>query len=326
MAKERIIMDVDPGIDDSLAILLALKSPEIMVEGITVVSGNVEVHQATKNALKAVEMAGNQETKVYKGMALPLVKEYMDATDTHGADGIGDVFFAESTFSAEEEHAVDFILDTVKNNSDDEITLLALGPLTNVAAAIEKDVETMRKLKKVVLMGGTARHQGNCSAVAEYNFWVDPHAASILFSSGIDVTMVGLDVTHQIVLTPNLRELINQFDNELAEYIVNITRFYVDFHWKQERTMGCVINDPLAVAILVDPSLVQTEDAHVDIVTEGLAEGQSLVDFDGVWTNGKTNANVCMSVDAKRFFNFFLGRLFPEHLDDIEWVLEKQRW
>ncbi|HLR14373.1 MAG TPA: nucleoside hydrolase [Bacillota bacterium] len=323
MAKERLIMDVDPGIDDSLAILLALKSPEIIVEGITVVSGNVELHQATKNAMKAVDMSGAWETKVYKGMALPLVKEYIDATDTHGTDGIGENYFPVPSRTHEEEHAVDFILNTVRNNPG-EVTLLALGPLTNIAAAIEKDVETMRKVKKLVLMGGTARHQGNCSAVAEYNFWVDPHAAEILFSSGIEVTMVGLDVTHKIVLTPNLRELINQFNNELSRYIFNITQFYVDFHWQQERTLGCVINDPLAVAILVNPSLAQTRDAHVDIVTEGKAEGQSLVDFGGVWTDGKTNAKVCMDVDARKFFELFLGRLFPEHADDIELVLEKQ--
>jgi len=323
MTKERIIMDVDPGIDDSLAILLALKSPEIIVEGITVVSGNIEVHQATKNALKAVDMAGSRETKVYKGMALPLIKEYIDATDTHGTDGIGENFFPNPSRTHEKEHAVDFILNTVRNNPG-EITLLALGPLTNIAAAIKKDVETMKNVKKLVLMGGTAKHQGNCSAVAEYNFWVDPHAAEILFSSGIEVTMVGLDVTHKIVLTPNLRELINQFNNELSHYIFNITQFYVDFHWQQERTLGCVINDPLAMAILINPSLVQTKDAFVDIVTEGKAEGQSLVDFDGVWTNGKINAKVCMDVDARKFFELFLGRLFPDYLADIEMVLEKQ--
>src|SRR5699024_10713056 len=261
--------------------------------------------------------------KVYKGMALPLVKEYIDATDTHGTDGIGENFFPNPSRTHEKEHAVDFILNTVRNNPG-EITLLALGPLTNIAAAIKKDVETMKNVKKLVLMGGTAKYQGNCSAVAEYNFWVDPHAAEILFSSGIEVTLVGLDVPHQMVLTPNLRELINQSNTELSHYRCNITEFYVDFHWQQERTLGCVINDPLAVATLIDPSLVQTKAAHVDIVTEGKAEGQSLVDFGGVWSDGKTNAKVCMDVDARKFFELFLGRLFPEHADDIELVLEKQ--
>lgn len=325
MKKERIIMDVDPGIDDSLAILLALKSPEIVVEGITIVSGNVELHQATKNALKAVEMSKNPYPKVYKGMDLPLKKEYIDATDTHGADGIGENFFPDPKLTHEDEHAVDFMLRTVKNNPH-EITILALGPLTNLAVALERDLETMKKVKRVVLMGGAAKFHGNCSPVAEYNFWVDPDAAKVLFASGIKVTMVGLDVTHNIVLSPNLREVIHQLQTPLSKYIVDITKFYVDFHWVQERTIGCVINDPLAVAILIDPTIVKTRDAHVDVETEGIAIGQSVTDFGGVWTDGRTNTKVCMEVNPKMFFELFLTRLFPEHIDDIKLAIDKQHW
>jgi len=321
----RIIMDVDPGIDDSLAILLALHSPELQVEGMTIVSGNIEVNQAARNALKAIEMAGRTDIPVYKGMARPLKKEYIDAADTHGADGIGENFFGESKLTCEDEHAVDFMLRTIRDNPG-EITLLLLGPLTNVAAAIERDAETMQLVKQIVLMGGSARYHGNCSPVAEYNFWVDPDAAQILFQSGLEVTMVGLDVTHHIVLTPNMREVIRQFNTPLANYVYDITQFYVDFHWRQERTIGCVINDPLAVAYLIDPSIMVTRPAHVEVETQGIAIGQSVTDFGGIWTSGRCNTHVCMGVNPKAFFELFLKRLFPAFNTDVQLMIDKQHW
>jgi purine nucleosidase len=315
---------VDPGIDDSLAILLALHSPELSIEGITVVSGNVEVKQATINALKAVEMAG-KEVSVYQGMALPLVRQYHDATDTHGKDGLGETFFPPPAQKPEDEHAVDFILRKVKELPN-QITLLALGPLTNIAKAIQEDPEAMQKVKRIVLMGGSARYHGNCSPVAEYNFWVDPHAAKIVFASGIEITMVGLDVTHQIVFTPHLREVVHQLGTPLSQYIYDITQFYVDFHWKQEKTIGCVINDPLAVAILVKPELVTTQRAYVDIETEGVAIGQSVADFAEWRYQEKWNTHVCVDVNPKAFFELFLYRLFPEHRDQLQIGIEKHHW
>lgn len=320
----RIIMDVDPGIDDSLAIIFALFSSELMVEGLTIVSGNIEVGQATINALKAVEMSG-KEVKVYKGEALPLEKPYVDATDTHGRDGIGENFFATPKAKVEQEHAVDFILRKIANHPD-EITILALGPLTNIAKAVQQDIETMKKVKRIVLMGGSAVFHGNCSPVAEYNFWVDPDAAKIVFASGIEVTMVGLDVTHHTIFTPHLREVVRQLDTPLSTYIYDITQFYVDFHWKQERTIGCVINDPLAVAVLINPDLVETIPAFIDIETEGIAIGQSVVDFYGRRNHGRCNAQVCMKVNPKAFFQLFLHRLFPDCKEQLDIGINKHDW
>lgn len=319
---EKVIMDVDPGIDDSLAILLALNSPELTIEGITVVSGNVEVGQATINALRAVQMSG-KKVSVYKGMALPLERPYQDATDTHGRDGLGETFFPPPKETPADEHAVDFILRKV-GEEPHQITLLALGPLTNIAKAWQQDPTTMRKVKRIVLMGGSARHHGNCSPVAEYNFWADPHAAKIVFAAGLDITMVGLDVTHRIVFTPHLREVVHQLGTSLSQYIYDITQFYVDFHWRQEKTIGCVINDPLAVAVLIKPELVTTKPAYVEIETEGVAMGQSVVDFSG--NHGEWNAHVCMDVDVKAFFELFLYRLFPEHRDLLQIGIEKHHW
>jgi len=322
-SRERIIMDVDPGIDDSLAILLALRSPEIIVEGITVVSGNIEVNQGCKNALKAISMVPRKDIKVYKGNASPLVKPYINATETHGADGIGENYFEDVGMQCQEEHAVDFIVKKINKNPG-EITLLAIGPLTNVAVAIQKDKNIVKNIKRIVLMGGTAKFHGNCSPVAEYNFWVDPDAAKIVFNSGIDITMIGLDVTHNIILTPNIIEVLKQLNTTISKYIVDITKFYVNFHWKQERTIGCVINDPLAVAVLIDSSMVEARKAWVDIETHGIAVGQSVVDFGGVWSQGRCNSKICMKVIPKRFFELFLHRMVPEYPEDIKLAIEKE--
>lgn len=318
---ERIILDVDPGIDDALAILLALRSPELKVEGLTTVSGNVDVEQCTKNALKIVEKSG-EHVKVYRGYAFPFVKEYVDARDTHGEDGLGETFFGESSLQAEKEHAVDFILQSVEKYPG-EIVIVALGPLTNIAAAIQKAPETMQKIKRIVLMGGTAKRHGNCSPVAEYNFWVDPDAANVVMHAGLDITMFGLDVTHRIIFTPGLREVVKQFNAELSSFVFDITQFYVDFHWEQEKTLGCVINDPLVIASLIDPSIVQAFPAHVAVETTGPAIGQSVVDFLQFNTH-PSQTKVCMEVNPRQFFEIFLKRLFPNHVHEIDIVLEKE--
>lgn len=324
-SANRIIMDVDPGIDDALAILLALRSDEIKIEGITTVSGNVEVNQGTKNALKIVSLAKREDISVYKGMSKPIVKQYIDATDTHGKDGLGETFYPDAKIEPAKESAIRFMERTIKENPG-EITILALGPLTNVATLLEENPRVASKIKKIILMGGTARFRGNCSPVAEYNFWVDPHAAKIVFNSGVKVIMVGLDVTHRIILTPNLREVLKQIGTKISKFIYDITSYYVDFHWKQEKTIGCVINDPLATSILVDPTIVTTENAWVDIETQGICIGQSVVDFGGIWSNGKCNTEVCMKVNPKKFFELFLHRMVPEFPEDIQLAIDNQYW
>jgi purine nucleosidase len=322
----KIIIDCDPGIDDSLALMLALASPELDIVGITTVSGNVEVNQATENACKVLDLMGRRDIPVYKGASVPLVREFHDATDTHGMDGIGENYFEKAGIEIQETEAYRFILDTIRKNPG-EITLLGLGPLTNIALAIREDKEAMRGVKELIVMGGTDKFHGNCSPVAEFNFWVDPHAAREVFDSCITpVVMVGLDVTHEIIFTPNLREVVNQFGTTYARFIHDITRFYVDFHWRQERTIGCVINDPLVIAMLIDPEIVGTHDAYVDIETEGIALAQSVCDAGGIWTKGVCNARVADRVNPRRFFEIFLERIFPEFKDDIQLALNKQYW
>ena len=316
--KRKVIIDCDPGIDDSLALLLALNSPELDVIGITIVSGNVPANQGAKNALKVLKLLKREDIKVYIGESTPLVRELVTAEDTHGEDGLGETNYEEADIEINY-NGIDFILDSAKEGN---VSIIALGPLTNLAKALEKDPNSFNMINEIVSMGGAFRSHGNCSQVAEFNYWVDPHSVKNVFDkSKVPFSMVGLDVTREIVLTPNLIEVINQFGGEIGKFIVDITRFYVDFHWKQERTLGCVINDPLAVAYFIDRSICEGFTSYLDIVVDGIAMGQTLVDV-GEFYRKEHNGLVLTKVDSKKFMEMFLYRLFPTNKKDIDLVLK----
>lgn len=324
MYKRKVIIDCDPGIDDALAIILALKSEEIEVIGITTVSGNVESLQGAKNALKVLKLLDRLDVPVYLGESTPIKRELVTAQDTHGEDGLGETFIPEVSEKYIREGAVDFILNTLKN--EDGISIIALGPLTNMCRAINKDSETFHKVKEIVSMGGAYKSHGNCSPVAEFNYWVDPHGArEFLKKFNGAFTMVGLDVTREIVLTPNLREMIHQLKDEIGDFIYDITRFYVDFHWEQERTLGCVINDPLAVEYFINRNLCEGFKAYVDIACEDIAMGQSLVDVADFYKKRK-NVFVLEKVNSKEFMLSFLSKIFPNHKDDIKNILNNEKY
>ncbi|MEM9423713.1 MAG: nucleoside hydrolase [Spirochaetota bacterium] len=333
--RHKVIMDVDPGIDDTLAILFARLAPQIELLGLTVVAGNVSLSKGCRNALYALHFAGDHSTPVFAGAAKPLRREHVAAEETHGSDGYGELHKIpayqplQQKLDGSPERAVhqqpDFMLRTLEQYPH-EVSILALGPLTNLALAWREAPETLAKAKQIIVMGGSARHPGNCSPVAEYNFWVDPHAAHLLFTSELaeKITMLGLDVTHRIVFSPNLREVVRMLDTPLARFVYDLTRFYVDFHWAQEKTLGCVINDPLVPAFLLRPQSVRRKPAYVDICTEGPAMGQSVVDFAGLWHGGKSPVQVGVEVDVPQFFALFLETLFPEFSDDLEILLRQE--
>ena len=322
--KRKIIIDTDPGIDDSLAIMLALNSEEIEVVGITIVSGNVHARKGAENALKILKALDRLDIPVYVGNGDPLKRKLITAEDTHGEDGLGETFMPEVKEVRYKEGAVDFILDSLRNIKD--LSIISIGPLTNIAEAIMKDKEAVDNLSELVVMGGAFKSFGNCSQVAEFNFWVDPDAAEyVLNNLHKKITMVGLDVTREVVLTANYIELIKQFNEKIGNLIVDITRFYVDFHWKQERTLGCVINDPLAVAYFIDRSLCSGKEYYVDIVTEGKAIGMSMVD-EGDFYRKKPNCLVLTEVKSKEFMEMFLQRLFPNHKEDILSILNNKKY
>ncbi|XZM37575.1 nucleoside hydrolase [Clostridium perfringens] len=324
MDKRKVIIDCDPGIDDALAIILALKSKEIEVVGITTVSGNVESLQGAKNALKVLKLLGRLDIPVYLGESKPVKRELVTAQDTHGEDGLGETFLEEVSSEYIRENGVDFILNTLKN--EENVSIIALGPLTNLCRAIEKDSETFHRVKEIVSMGGAYKSHGNCSPVAEFNYWVDPHGArEFLKKFNGEFTMVGLDVTREVVLTPNLREMIHQFKDEIGDFIYDITRFYVDFHWEQERTLGCVINDPLAVEYFINRELCEGFKAYVDIACEDISMGQSVVDVADFYKKRK-NVFVLDKVNSKEFIISFLNKIFPSHKEDIKNVLNNPKY
>ena len=324
MDKRKVIIDCDPGIDDALAIILALESKEIEVIGITTVSGNVESVQGAKNALKVLKLLGRLDIPVYLGESKPVKRELVTAQDTHGEDGLGETFLEEVSSEYIRENGVDFILNTLKNQEN--VSIIALGPLTNLYRAIEKDSETFHRVKEIVSMGGAYKSHGNCSPVAEFNYWVDPHGArEFLKKFNGEFTMVGLDVTREIVLTPNLREMIHQFNDEIGDFIYDITRFYVDFHWEQERTLGCVINDPLAVEYFINRDICEGFKAYVNIACEDISMGQSVVDVADFYKRRK-NVFVLDKVNSKEFMVSFLNKIFPIHKEDIKNVLNNPKY
>lgn len=324
MDKRKVIIDCDPGIDDALAIILALKSKEIEVVGITTVSGNVESLQGAKNALKVLKLLGRLDIPVYLGESKPIKRELVTAQDTHGEDGLGETFLEEVSSEYIRENGVNFILNTLKNQEN--VSIIALGPLTNLCRAIEKDSESFHRVKEIVSMGGAYKSHGNCSPVAEFNYWVDPHGArEFLKKFNGEFTMVGLDVTREIVLTPNLREMIHQFKDEIGDFIYDITRFYVDFHWEQERTLGCVINDPLAVEYFINRELCEGFKAYVDIACQDISMGQSVVDVADFYKKRK-NVFVLDKVNSKEFMVSFLNKIFPSHKEDIKNILNNPKY
>src|SRR5699024_6464298 len=216
MNARKVILDCDPGIDDALALMLALSLPGLDVIGITVVCGNVPVEKGVKNALKILELMNRTEIPVYAGEAKPLVRPYVDAMDTHGGDGLGESAFPDPAGSPAEADAVSYLSDVLL--SEEQVSVIALGPLTNLARLLERSPEAFARIQELVSMGGTYKSHGNCSPVAEYTYWCDPDAAAKVFEayaslpelSGKNIHMIGLDVTRKIVLTPNLIEYMKR--------------------------------------------------------------------------------------------------------------------
>ena len=315
MEKRKVIIDCDPGIDDSLAILLALNSDELEVLGLTITSGNVPARMGAKNALKTLQIANRLDIPVYVGEEFPLQRKLITAQDTHGEDGIGENFY-DDVKGEILEGGVDFIIDTLKR--EENVSIIALGPLTNIAKALMKDKDGFDNLDEFVSMGGAFRIHGNCSPVAEFNYWVDPHAADYTYKHlPKKIHMVGLDVTRKIVLTPNIIEFINRLEKEKSKFITEITRFYIDFHWQQEGIIGCVINDPLAVAYFIDRNLCKGFDSYVEVVHDGVAIGQSIVDSFNFYKK-EPNAHVLTQTDEKAFMKMFLKRIFKGYEEIID--------
>ncbi len=324
MEKRKVIIDCDPGIDDSLAIMLALRSPEIEVVGITIVCGNSPVEMGFQNAKKILKKMGRLDIPVFVGASKPLKREYINALDTHGIDGLGESFLPEVEGYEQNVGAVDFLISVLKK---EKISIIALGPMTNLANVIMADKEAFLNVEELVSMGGSYKSHGNCSPVAEYNYWCDPDAAALVYETmhleGKYLHMVGLDVTRKIVLTPTILEYISRLDNDMGDFIRKITKFYFDFHWKWEHIIGCVINDPLAVAYFIDRNMCKGFDTYVQVETQGISMGQTVVDAMNFYRK-EPNSRVLTETNPYQFFEFFLSRLLevdPKQLDILKDII-----
>ena len=305
---KRIIFDTDPGIDDACAILLALASPEVSVEGLSVVHGNCSLEQATTNALSVLELANAAHIPVAKGCELPLVQPSLLAPETHGDTGLGYAKLPSHHTGPVAQHAIDFLIEKILA-SPGEITLLAIGPLTNVALAIRQEPRIVRALKEVIIMGGALRYEGNTTALAEFNTYIDPHAAHIVYHAGISTTLVPLDVTYQCVLTQADVRRLQEVDSPITKFVADATRFYMEFHDEFQKIDGCVINDPLALALAFAPELCTYRELPVDVdISGGICMGKTAADF---YNYGKKPANmrVALGVRARDFIDLFVERI-----------------
>ncbi len=305
---KHIILDTDPGIDDALAILLALASPEIMLDGISAIHGNASTAQVTTNALSILELAKAGHVPVYKGCEIPLVQPSMLSPETHGNTGLGYANLSAPQNQARAQHGCDYLIEQIMSHPK-EITLVAIGPLTNVALAIRKEPRIVENVKEVFIMGGAIRHQGNTTPLAEYNTYVDPHAAHMVFHSGMPMTLTPLDVTYQCIFLKEDLDRLLRIDSPITKFIADSTRFYMEFHDEYQKIEGCVINDPMTLALTFMPEICDYENLYVDVdISTGVGLGNTFADFYN-YEKKAPNMKVALGVRPRMFMELFLERM-----------------
>ena len=302
MTATPILIDCDPGHDDAIALLLALASPEVELLGVTSVAGNQTLEKTTANAIRVLEFAGHPDVPVAAGADRPLVREQFVAAEVHGETGLDGPDLPPPQSDPVEQHAVDFLAEKIRA-SERPVTLIPIGPLTNVALLLALHPDA--RPERIVLMGG-AIAEGNVTPAAEFNIWCDPEAAARVFASGIDVTMIGLDVTHKALFT---QAHIGRLAGRVGEMVTELLRFYGTFHRTIYDFDGSPIHDALTVAHVLDRDLVGTLKRNVEIDTESeLCRGRTVVDL---WkrTGRDPNANVGVRVDADGFLELLIERI-----------------
>lgn len=304
--RRKIIIDCDPGHDDAIAILLAAGTPQIELVGITTVAGNAEVEKTTRNALKVCEIAGIRDVPVVKGCGQPMVRKRETAADIHGDSGMDGPVLPEPTRQVENEHAVDFIIRKLLE-SDGDITLVPVGPLTNIAMAMRREPAILPKIQEIVLMGGGTF--GNWTPAAEFNIFVDAEAAKVVFESGVPITMMGLDLTHQALATYEVADRIAKIDNPAGKFVSELLVFFRKTYLEVFGFEHPPVHDVCSVAYCIDPSVVECRKLRVDIETRGeLTYGMTVVDVNGV-TGREPNVNVAMKLDHAKFWNMVTAAL-----------------
>lgn len=299
--RRKIILDCDPGHDDAVAIILAGGSDAIDLLGITTIGGNQTLEKVTYNARSVATMA-RLDTVVYAGCDRPLLREPIVAADVHGESGLDGAELPEPRVPLGHKHGVDFIIDTVMASEPGEITLVPTGPLTNIAMAVRKEPRIVERVREVVLMGG-GYHTGNRTAWAEFNVFVDPEAAHIVFNAAWPVTMVGLDLTHQALATPEVEREIMALDSECGAFVVDLFGFFRKAYQNNQGFDDPPVHDPCTLAYLIDPACVTTRRAPIDVeLTGSLTTGMTVVDFREP-ADDTCRTQVATELDWRRFWD-----------------------
>ncbi|KAE9626520.1 nucleoside hydrolase [Parasedimentitalea maritima] len=310
MTARKIIIDTDPGQDDAVAILLALASPdEIDVLGITAVAGNVPLPLTQKNARIICEMANKTDVPVYAGCDAPLKRPLVTAEHVHGKTGLDGPELFDPKMPLASGHAVDFIIETLRNHESGTVTLCPMGPLTNIATAFVKAPDIVEKVQEIVLMGGAYFEVGNITPAAEFNIYVDPEAADIVFKSGRPIVVMPLDVTHKVLVTKPRCDAFRALDTKVGTFVAEMTEFFERFDVAKYGSAGAPLHDPCVTAYLIQPELFTGRHINVEIESQSeLTLGMTVADWWGV-TDRPANATFIGDVDADGFFEMLTNRL-----------------
>lgn len=305
---KKIILDCDPGHDDAIAMMLAYGNPEIDLLAVTTVGGNQTLEKVTYNAQSVSTMIGMSDVPIAAGATRPLIQEVEVAEEIHGESGLDGPELPKPTVSLSDRHAVDLIIDLIMSHPEDTITLVPTGALTNIALAARKEPKIVERVKEVVLMGG-GYNEGNWSAVSEFNIIIDPEAAKIVFNEAWKVTMVGLDLTHQALATPEVVQEIKKINTPTSKFVEELLEFFKDMYKKNQGFESPPVHDPCAVAYVIDPSVMVTKAVPVDIELNGdLTRGMTVADFRFPIPE-KCNTSVAMKLDHEKFWNLIYDSL-----------------
>ncbi|MGR3804558.1 nucleoside hydrolase [Marinibacterium profundimaris] len=309
-SPRKIIIDTDPGQDDAVAILLALASPEeIEVLGLTAVAGNVPLPLTARNARIVCELAGRPEIRVFAGCDAPLKRKLVTAEHVHGKSGLDGPELSEPTIALEDQHAVGFIIETLRNEPAGTVTLCPLGPLTNIAKAFASAPDIVEKVQEIVLMGGAYFEVGNITPAAEFNIYVDPEAADIVFKSGAPIVVMPLDVTHKALVTSERNDAFRALGTPVGLAVAQMTDFFERFDKEKYGSNGAPLHDPCVTAYLLQPDLFSGRRINVEIeTTSELTLGMTVADWWGV-TDRPANATFIGDLDADGFFALLTERL-----------------
>ena len=310
MAPRKIIIDTDPGQDDAVAILLALASPvELDVIGITCVAGNVPLHLTTLNARKVCELAGRPDISIFAGCDRPLGRDLVTAEHVHGKTGLDGPTLPEPRMTLQAQHAIDFLIETLRVEPPGTVTICPLGPLTNIAMAFEKAPDIISRVQEIVLMGGAYFEVGNITPAAEFNIFVDPQAAHIVFRSGVPLTVVPLDVTHKALVTKARNDAFRALGTPVGIAVAQMTDFFERFDKEKYGSPGAPLHDPCVTAFLLAPHLFSGRFINVEIETHSeVTMGMTVADWWRV-TSRPPNTLFLNQIDADGFFDLLTERL-----------------